>query len=1330
MRGRVNGLFAAVRTEGGLLPPDLMQRVAAGDRSLPGLTSKSYHLAQGERLNETIARSWNRVRGAWHGFCDALSQLPEDDPAVGLTRERWLGVIFQELHYGRLPRASGLELDGKAYPISHVWGDIPIHLVGYGVDLDKRTPGVAGAARSSPHGLVQEYVNRSEDHLWGIVSNGRKLRLLRDNVSLTRQSYVEFDLEAIMEGELYSDFALFWLLCHQSRLEGEAPGDLWLEKWAQLAKQQGTRALNELRDAVEKAVELLGAGFLRYSGNQELRRKLRAGELLPEEYKNQLLRLVYRIIFLFVAEDRDLLHPEETGQRVREVYANHYSIGRLRKLAEHTRGGKHPDLYRSIQVVMTALGSDESTPEIGLAPMGGGLWAPAFVLDLACADISNADFLAAIRKLAFMTKDGVRMAVDYKNIGAEEIGGVYESLLELAPDMDPESGRFELVEVSGSSRKTTGSYYTNSELIQCLLDSALDPVLNEAARKPEPEKAIISLKICDPACGSGAFLIAAAHRMARKLASIRTREDEPSPGEIRRALRDVIGHCIYGVDLNPMAVELCKINLWMEAMDKGKPLSFLDHRILVGNSLLGTVPALMNKGIPDDAFSPILGDDKKIAARFRRQNREEHSMTALFVADGAGYVESPIAVQMASGLTRAIVEIDELSNDAISEIRKKHLHYQEIVESPEYRHLKFEADAWCATFVWRKTKGAPPAITNSVYEVIRKMPDSVSEEVRREVDRLADQYKFFHWHVAFPDVFKSPIYGGQPENTAMGWSGGFDVVLGNPPWERVKIQEKEWFAGRCPSIAQAPNAAARAQKIKKLKESNPWLYRHFMEDLHQADGESHLMRNSGRYPLCGRGDINTYSVFAETMRDIISPVGRVGTVIPSGIATDFTTRFFFQDIMGAKGAPSLVSFYDFENRKAIFPGVHRSYKFSLTTISGSKRPSREGADFVFFAQQVEDLKNEDRHVRLTIEDIELLNPNTLTVPTFRSKRDAELTKKIYQRAPVLIKDSKNGKPEENPWGLSFMAMFHMANDSDLFRTWTQLEEEGWHLEGNVFLKDEKKYLPLYEAKMVHHYDHRWATYLRDGTTTRELTSEEKMNPNRCVMPRYWVPEEEVEARLAEKWNKNWLMGWRDVTNTTNERTVIAGVVPRVGVGHTFPLMFSTTVSKSELLCLLASFSSLAFDYCARQKIGGTHLTYHCMNQLPVMSPSTYCQNAPWTQDESLEQWITPRVIELLCTSHDSTSTLTRNFFSSSLSPWDDERRFLIRCELDAAFFHLYGLARDDVEYILNTFPIVKKNDEKIYGEFRTARTIIGIYDAMAEAIAGAAAAAAYETLLD
>ncbi|NMB13323.1 MAG: type II DNA modification enzyme, partial [Firmicutes bacterium] len=376
MRRGSNRQFTAIHSEGGLLPSDLLQRVAAGDRSLPGLDPAAYHLGRGERLNEAIARSWNRVRAAWQGFTEALKGLPDADPAIGLTRERWLGIIFQELHYGRLPRVSGLEIDGKPYPISHMWGDVPIHLVGYGVDLDRRTPGVAGAARSSPHGLLQEFINRSDQHLWGIVSNGRKLRLLRDNVSLTRQSYVEFDLESIMEGESYPDFSLFWLLCHESRLEGDKPSEFWLERWVQIAQEQGTRALNDLRDAVEEAIQTLGAGFLKYPGNHSLKQKLREGQLTGGNYQNQLLRLVYRLVFLFVAEDRDLLHPKDVDPSARELYAEYYSTARLRKQAERSRGSKHPDLYRSLRVVMDALESDQGASVIGLAPMGGGLWAP------------------------------------------------------------------------------------------------------------------------------------------------------------------------------------------------------------------------------------------------------------------------------------------------------------------------------------------------------------------------------------------------------------------------------------------------------------------------------------------------------------------------------------------------------------------------------------------------------------------------------------------------------------------------------------------------------------------------------------------------------------------------------------------------------------------------------------------------------------------------------------------------------------------------------------------------------------------------------------------
>ena len=266
--------------------------------------------------------------------------------------------------------------------------------------------------------------------------------------------------------------------------------------------------------------------------------------------------------------------------------------------------------------------------------------------------------------------------------------------------------------------------------------------------------------------------------------------------------------------------------------------------------------------------------------------------------------------------------------------------------------------------------------------------------------------------------------------------------------------------------------------------------------------------------------------------------------------------------------------------------------------------------------------------------------------------------------------------------------------------------------------------------MVHLYDHRWATYLRDGTTTRELTSEEKMNPNRCVMPRYWVSEEEVEARLADKWDGKWLMGWRDICRSTDERTVIAGVVPRVGVGHKFLLMFPSGCSASAMMCLIANLSSLPLDFAARQKLGGTSMAYFVLKQLPVLPPPTYLPPTPWASEYSLGQWVASRVASLLTTTDEMSGLSIDLEQPSGFIVWHDERRFLIRCELDAAFFHLYGLARDDVEYILNTFPIVKKNDEKIYGEFRTARTIIGIYDAMAEAIAGAAAAATYETPLD
>ena len=671
-------LFTTVRTEGGLLPTALLQRIVRDDCELPGRHPDTYHLAAGERLHETVSRAWHRLCGAWASFRAAAARLPEQDAGTTLTRERWLLILFQELGYGRLLGARAVELEDKTYPISHFWHHSPLHLVSFRGDLDQRTAGMHGAARTSPHSLVQEFLNRSPEHLWGFVSNGLCLRILRDKASLTRQAFVEFDLEGMMDGEVYADFVLLWMLCHQSRIEAEKPEECWLERWTRTAQEEGTRALDRLRRGVEHAIEALGRGFLAHPANSELRKKLRMGDLSTQDYYRQLLRLVYRLLFLFVAEDRGLLLDPAADPSAHERYSRFYSTARLRHLSARRRGTKHADLYSGLQIVMERLGSDDGCPPLALPPLGSFLWSFGAIPDLARCDIANRDFLEAIRALAFTRDDRMLRLVDYKNLGSEELGSVYESLLELHPELNVDAATFALDTASGHERKTTGSYYTPASLVQCLLDSALDPVLDEAARQANAEEAILTLKVCDPACGSGHFLIAAAHRMAKRLAAIRTGDDEPSPEAMRSALRDVISHCIYGVDVNPMSVELCKVSLWLEALEPGKPLTFLEHHIQCGNSLLGTTPALLAQGVPDAAFEPIEGDEKTVVSTLRKRHRAERQglMSFSFIAEAAAAYGS---------LTDSMTSLNALDDTPITKLRRKEEHYARLARSPEYR---------------------------------------------------------------------------------------------------------------------------------------------------------------------------------------------------------------------------------------------------------------------------------------------------------------------------------------------------------------------------------------------------------------------------------------------------------------------------------------------------------------------------------------------------------------------------------------------------------------------------------------------------------------------
>jgi hypothetical protein len=1112
----------------------------------------------------------------------------------------------------------------------------------------------------SPHGLVQELLNRSEERLWGFVSNGLTLRVLRDNVSLTRQAYVEFDLASMMDGEVYADFVVLWLVCHESRVEGETPHECWLERWSQEAVKQGTRALDGLRDGVEAAITALGSGFLAHPANISLREALRSGDLDKQDYYRELLRLVYRLLFLFVAEDRGLLLQPDATQQAAERYHRFYSMQRLRRLAGRRRGSKHPDLYQGLRVVMDKLGDDDGCPALGLAALASHLWSDEALPTLGKADLPNAALLDAVRALATLEERGLRRAVDYRNLGAEELGSVYEALLELHPELSADAGTFALTTEAGNERKTTGSYYTPTSLISCLLDSALDPVLAEAAAKGE--EAILDLKVCDPACGSGHFLVAAAHRIAKRLASVRTGDDEPSPGATRTALRDVVGHCLYGVDVNPMAVELCKVSLWIEAVEPGRPLSFLDAHVKCGNSLLGSTFSLIAGGVPSDAFKAIEGDDKDVAKSLRAQNKDEQQGQLTFADLGGELVDE---------LEVATAALEAITDDSVEALREKEDRFVEIVASRAYSRAKLTADAWCAAFLQQKTLGRPRLTTGLVRRIAAGA--DISKDERDEVCRLSSQYGLFHWEVEFPQVF------GREE-------GGFDVLLGNPPWEQIELQN-------------APDAEKPSAEATRT-----------------LAGTQHFIHGSNRYPLSSYGRLNLGPLFVELACQIESRGGLLGLIVPTSIATDSFNQHLFRGLVESQRLASLL---DFENRDRLFPGVHAGQRFCLITISGSNRRS-SAAVFSFFALQPSDARDSSRAFQLSASVLELLNPNTRTAPVFRTQRDYELTCSIYKRFPVLL--DKSGPDPRSAWGFH-PALLFMTNEPSFHR----------HVDGTR-CDAGGGCVGVYEGKMVGPFDHRQADVVISPTATvrraqgRPLTDADHDDPDRSAQPQFFVAKQAVHARLATSiGDKGWTVAFCDVTSATNERTVIAAAIPFAGAADTLPVVGVAERDPELTASFLAGLNTFVFDYIARQKIGGLHLRFGYIEQLVMPPPSLFRQGAPWAPAVQSSRWVTDRVLELSFTSTDMRAMAVDLGYHGSPFRWNPERRTVLRAELDAAFFHLYGLAQEDVDYVMETFPIVKRRDEEQHGHYRTKALILDVYWKMADAIA---TGVPYETILD
>ena len=1120
--------WTTITIEGGLFPPDLVERIASDAAS--GQSAADFDLPKGRRLSDEVQAAFSDARSFWDAFQRRLNRSRES--RTTLTRNDWVIPLLEILGFQNPPyQRAAIEAAGESFAISHLANANPdappIHIAAVDQDLGRKADG----QRRSPHAMVQDFLNRSEA-LWGIVTNGAKLRLLRDSVRLSKPTYLEFDLAGMIEGNQYSEFAVLYRLLHATRFPKDGAGahDCLLERYYTQGVEEGGRVRAKLRQGVERALEILGTGFLAHPDSEALHLRLEAGSLDATTYYRQLLRLIYRLLFLMVAEERSLLFPRNTASELQRIYRRYYGVSVLRERADRRfRGDRHGDLWLGLRRTFAILREEDLAQRLELHALNGDLFGPVACPDLERACISNEDLLNAVWLLSTFDDDGVRRRVSYAALDVEELGSVYESLLDFHPEVQIDERRFAMV--AGSERKQTGSYYTPRELVHPLVESALVPVMEErlaAARGREAKReALLALRVCDPAAGSGHFLLAAARRIAIELARVETGEEAPSPEPYRDALRQVIRHCIYAVDKNALAVDLCKVALWIEGHSAGLPLSFLDHHVKHGDSLVGVYDLqVLRDGVPDGAYKPLTGDNKDVARGIRKRNTQERE-GQLRLDDALPEWQGMFARDFA-----ALGAAEEWTPD---DVRAREEDYARLRQSgTDWWTAKLACDLWTHAFFAPLTAEDAVPTTADVRRAMSQ-PNAVHGLLAGAAMGKSEKQTFFHWPLEFPEIFEA---------------GGFDVVLGNPPWERIKLQEQEFFAARDRAISEAPTKAARGKLITALETSNSALFVEFQEAQHDAEAQSQFVRTGGRFPLGGRGDVNTYVLFAELNRTLLAARGRTGLIVPTGIATDDTTKHLFGDFVSTG---SLVSLFDFENRKKVFPGIDSRIKFSLLTLAGTD--TGEPAEFTFFLLRGADLENEERRFSLSAEDFALMNPNTRTCPIFRSRRDAEITRGIYERVPVLIdeSDEENG----NPWGIRFMAMFHMSNDSGLFQT-----APGPGL------------LPLYEAKLIHQFDHRWATY--EGRSTRDTSLPEKQDPDHIITPRYWVPEAEVEKRLAGRWGHDWLLGWRDIARNTDERTVIAVIIPRRGGGEQDPPdALSTEAEAASIAALATNLASFA-----------------------------------------------------------------------------------------------------------------------------------------------------------
>ncbi len=760
--------YPSIRIEGAILSPDILDRI----EDLPGQKPVDFALDSSVRVKDEIARAWADAQDYWRIFQRKLDTLKPDSPATTETRQQWavplLGLLGYQLEY----QARGTELNGKVYSISHRAtnrAQAPVQIVGYRepAGLDRKPERTK--VRMSAHAVIQEFINLNEQ-LYGLVTNGRVLRLLRDSSRLIKLSYLEFDLDRIFTDGLFADFALLYRLLHATRLpvSDEAAAESLIERYHQDSLDSGARIRDGLSRAVEQAIRDFGGGFLSHPANEVLRSAVAGGTLLPEDYYKNLLRLIYRLLFLMVIEERDLVFPPKAAASHREIYRRYYSVQRLRLLSERRYLADHRrhDLWLALLATFQLFEAHAPGEKIGLAPLAGDLFGGKAIGPLADCSLGNDVLLGCLRSLSLYEHPENRqlIRVNYGALNVEEFGSVYEGLLEYEPVFTVDAGRLEFGFKAGDERSVTGSHYTPDDLVQPLIKHSLDYLIGDRLKAPNAEAALLDLRVADTSCGSGHILLAAARRIATELAVVRTGEEQPSPPAYRAALRDVIRTCIYGVDLNPLAVELCKVALWLEAHNPGQPLNFLDHHIKCGNAIVGFARYDdVDKGVPDQAFATMPGDEKEAAASWRKINKRDRKDHEL----GQKRVSAAIRRQL-DGMLTQWNGLSALPERTPEEIEEKKARFAAFTESPGALLLDQVAAIPIAQFYIPKTpENDRKLIADAEFRRYWAGEQRPQGQATAKAWATAVEKRFFHWFLEFPDVIAR---------------GGFDCILGNPPY--------------------------------------------------------------------------------------------------------------------------------------------------------------------------------------------------------------------------------------------------------------------------------------------------------------------------------------------------------------------------------------------------------------------------------------------------------------------------------------------------------------------------------------------------------------------